>query len=84
MKKSIREGLVVVYAHFCTLQCWTFGEEVILKLGMEWDYENDIFVVFVFSVAYSCRYFLNLLLLLLPLLSFVDGTHCYFIHFLEL
>ena len=25
-----------------------------------------------------------LVLLLLPLLSFVDGTHCYFIHFLEL
>ena len=36
VKKSIREGLVVVYTHFCTLQCWTFGEEVILKRGMEW------------------------------------------------
>ena len=65
MKKSIREGLVVVYTHLCTLQCWTFGEEVILKLGMEWDYENDSFVVFLFSVAYSCRYFYLFLFLLL-------------------
>ena len=89
MEKSVREGLVVVYTHFCTLHCWTFGEEVILKLGMEWDYENDIFVVFVFTVVYSRCYLFYFIvvafvLLLLPLLSFVDGTHYYFIHFLGL
>lgn len=71
MEKSVREGLVVVYTHFCTLHCWTFGEEVILKLGMEWDYENDIFVVFVFTVVYSRCYLFYFIVVAFVLFSFI-------------